>query len=273
MTRRSRRMVSWHGSAFPGACRPEHSPAQQTCCYTFANRVWESFRALCRCCNPLISQPADGSLVSGEQDIADPRGHVGLYAAFSALTQHSSRRWTSRSVDRWFLERESRVPPNKMWRCRLAGLARMVMLFIRCSVMKRLFIVTCFLTWPWNSGGLMWLYRCLEARQGLCETRIHKNSFERVRFVPAAPDSLTATAVSGSEIDLAWLHNSSDETGLEIERSPDGTTFSLLASDGANTTSDPGTGLSATTTYWYRIWSERNPVSANVSQDWRAVGG
>lgn len=70
---------------------------------------------------------------------------------------------------------------------------------------------------------------------------------------PAAPSNLAATAISSSEIDLAWTDNSSDETGFEIERSLDGTNFAWLASVGANTASYPNTGLNPATTYYYRV--------------------
>jgi len=70
---------------------------------------------------------------------------------------------------------------------------------------------------------------------------------------PAAPSNLAATAISSSEIDLAWTDNSSDETGFEIERSLDGSSFAWLASVGANTASYPNTGLNPATTYYYRV--------------------
>lgn len=70
---------------------------------------------------------------------------------------------------------------------------------------------------------------------------------------PAAPSGLAATAVSQSEIDLSWTDNSSDETGFEIERSLDGSSFSPVATVGADVTTYPDTGLSADTTYFYRV--------------------
>jgi hypothetical protein len=70
---------------------------------------------------------------------------------------------------------------------------------------------------------------------------------------PAAPSGLTATTVSQSQIDLDWLDNSADETGFDIERSLDGTAFGPLTSVGTNVTSFPDTGLSAATTYFYRV--------------------
>ncbi|MHB1133468.1 MAG: S8 family serine peptidase [Chloroflexota bacterium] len=70
---------------------------------------------------------------------------------------------------------------------------------------------------------------------------------------PAAPSALTAIAVSGSQIDLAWTDNAGDETGYEIERALDGVGFSPLGTVGANVKSYSDTGLTAGTTYSYRV--------------------
>lgn len=71
---------------------------------------------------------------------------------------------------------------------------------------------------------------------------------------PAAPSSLTATAVSASQINLAWTDNSSDETGFEVERSANGSTgWTNITTTAANATSYSNTGLSASTAYYYRV--------------------
>ncbi len=70
---------------------------------------------------------------------------------------------------------------------------------------------------------------------------------------PAAPSSLAASAVSSSQIDLSWTDNSADESGFSIERSTNGTTFTLLTSVTANTNSYSDSGLTAATTYWYQV--------------------
>jgi hypothetical protein len=69
---------------------------------------------------------------------------------------------------------------------------------------------------------------------------------------PAAPTNLVATAVSQSQIDLTWTDNAYNESGFEIERSPDGSAWVWLATVGANVTSYPDTGLDPETTYYYR---------------------
>ncbi len=71
--------------------------------------------------------------------------------------------------------------------------------------------------------------------------------------LPAAPTSLTATAASSSQINLAWKDNATNETGYGIQRSTDGSTFSTVATLGANSTSFASTNLSADTTYYFRV--------------------
>jgi hypothetical protein len=71
---------------------------------------------------------------------------------------------------------------------------------------------------------------------------------------PAAPSSLTATAVSASQINLSWSDNSSDETGFNIEsKIGSGGTYAPLTSVGANVTTYNNTGLNPSTTYYYRV--------------------
>lgn len=69
-----------------------------------------------------------------------------------------------------------------------------------------------------------------------------------------APINLTATAVSPSQINLAWTDNSQAEDGYKIERKAiGGGDFAEIATVGANTTTFANTGLIANTTYVYRI--------------------
>jgi subtilisin family serine protease len=71
--------------------------------------------------------------------------------------------------------------------------------------------------------------------------------------IPDPPSNLSAEAVSRSQINLSWVDNSDNETGFKIERSTNGTKFSLIATVGANVTSYSNTGLKRNTTYWYRV--------------------
>jgi predicted phage tail protein len=70
--------------------------------------------------------------------------------------------------------------------------------------------------------------------------------------LPAAPSNLTATAGKKS-VTLNWMDNSSNETGVKIERSTDGVNFSQITTTGANVTSYKNTGLTSGTTYYYRV--------------------
>ena len=69
----------------------------------------------------------------------------------------------------------------------------------------------------------------------------------------AAPSNLAATAISTSQINLAWTDNSSTEDGFKIEQSADNVTFTQIATVGANVTTYSNSGLSASTTYYYRV--------------------
>jgi len=72
-------------------------------------------------------------------------------------------------------------------------------------------------------------------------------------FPPSAPPNLNASAVSPSQINLFWSDNSSNETGFEIDRSPDNSSWSQLTSVGANTTFFADTSVAPGTTYFYRV--------------------
>ncbi len=70
----------------------------------------------------------------------------------------------------------------------------------------------------------------------------------------AAPSGLAATASSESQINLSWTDNATNEDAYTVERSTDGTNFTVLSSTlPANTASYKDEGLSASTTYYYRV--------------------
>jgi serine protease AprX len=73
--------------------------------------------------------------------------------------------------------------------------------------------------------------------------------------VPAAPSGLAAAAASSSQINLGWTDNANNEDGFKIERCTGSgcTNFAQIAAVGANATSYSDTGLTANTTYSYRI--------------------
>ncbi|HUR60381.1 MAG TPA: fibronectin type III domain-containing protein, partial [Opitutaceae bacterium] len=70
---------------------------------------------------------------------------------------------------------------------------------------------------------------------------------------PVAPSGLQAVAVSGTEVELSWNDNSTDEAGFHIERATGGGAFSRVATAGANVTRVRDSGLTGSTTYTYRV--------------------
>ena len=72
---------------------------------------------------------------------------------------------------------------------------------------------------------------------------------------PTAPTSLAASPLSASSIKLSWTAGSSNLTSYSIERSTDGTNFSVIASNVAATatTYTDASIMSASTKYYYRI--------------------
>lgn len=74
---------------------------------------------------------------------------------------------------------------------------------------------------------------------------------ETIWSKPDAPTGLTTTEITFSTVTLAWVDNSLWESGFNIERSPDGITFTKIGSTANTTYKD--SGLSPLTKYYYRI--------------------
>jgi fibronectin type 3 domain-containing protein len=74
-----------------------------------------------------------------------------------------------------------------------------------------------------------------------------------LQVVPAAPENLTGSAVSASQINLSWLDKANNETGFQIERSADGVSFLKIADLAVNATSYQNTGLAVNSQYYYRV--------------------
>jgi gliding motility-associated-like protein len=70
---------------------------------------------------------------------------------------------------------------------------------------------------------------------------------------PSKPASLIASSLSATGIRLNWIDNSTNETGFEIERSSDGTNFTLFTTVAANASTYTNIGLTTSTAYYYRI--------------------
>lgn len=84
---------------------------------------------------------------------------------------------------------------------------------------------------------------------------------------PAAPSGLTAEATSSSVVHLEWLDNATNETGFEVEVTPQGGSAAIRqvnkvsAGTGQTVTFDV-TGLNANTSYDFRVRSRNNNISS-----------
>src|SRR5205807_99091 len=70
---------------------------------------------------------------------------------------------------------------------------------------------------------------------------------------PAAPTSLSATALGTDQIGLSWRDDANDATGFTIERSTDGVNFTAIGSVPVGVTTFADKGLLAGTSYTYRV--------------------
>ncbi|HET6251784.1 MAG TPA: NPCBM/NEW2 domain-containing protein [Tepidisphaeraceae bacterium] len=71
--------------------------------------------------------------------------------------------------------------------------------------------------------------------------------------IPSAPTGLTAQATSATQINLAWTNTASNQTGVIVQRSTDGTNFSPLITLGAAANTYSDTSVSPSTKYYYRV--------------------
>ena len=87
-----------------------------------------------------------------------------------------------------------------------------------------------------------------------------------------APSELSASAASSSQIDLSWRDNSDGETGFRIEQKTTAQgTYSEIAIVGADVTTYENTGLSASTTYYYRVRAYKNGSYSDYSNEANAT--
>lgn len=71
--------------------------------------------------------------------------------------------------------------------------------------------------------------------------------------VPSAPSGLAVQSAAHDRVTVRWTDNSSNETGFKVERSPNGATFTEVATLGAGMTSFADGAVLANTLYFYRV--------------------
>jgi hypothetical protein len=104
------------------------------------------------------------------------------------------------------------------------------------------------------SVGVTYYYR-VRATNAYGDSANSNTASATVTGVPAAPSGLTA-AVAGSQVNLSWTSNSTNQTGFKVERATNNTftqNLTLLATTAANVTSYTDASASPGVTYYYRV--------------------
>ena len=81
-------------------------------------------------------------------------------------------------------------------------------------------------------------------------------------IVPNAPSSLVCKTVTRTSIAVGWTDNATNETGFHVERSTNGSTWTRVATLGANAASYNSTGLKSNTSYYFRVRAYNNTGSS-----------
>jgi subtilisin family serine protease len=93
----------------------------------------------------------------------------------------------------------------------------------------------------------------------------HTGCFGSIQKPQPKGFSLSATAVSTSQIDLSWEDIFSDEDGFEILRSTDNSNFDLIATLPSNQSSYSDKGLSSGATYYYQAFAYKSTDKIGIS--------
>lgn len=80
-----------------------------------------------------------------------------------------------------------------------------------------------------------------------------------------APNLYSVSAASSTAIWLYWTDPNTTEDGYYIERSLNGSSWSLISTTSANATSAYDSGLSADTTYYYRVRAFKGGTTSSYS--------
>ncbi|NUN70972.1 MAG: T9SS type A sorting domain-containing protein [Bacteroidetes bacterium] len=101
------------------------------------------------------------------------------------------------------------------------------------------------------------IYRSLNSPADLRDDTLRFSDFyigeSATTASPAAPSSLTATIASSTQINLLWTDNAVNEEGFAVERSLNGTTWTVIDTTEPNSSSFANTGITSTTQYYYRV--------------------
>ena len=73
--------------------------------------------------------------------------------------------------------------------------------------------------------------------------------------IPVAPTNLTGIAISGTQINLSWTDNATNEAGYKVQRKTTGGSFTDVGSTGNDMSTFSDLGLTNNTAYTYRVYA------------------
>lgn len=85
------------------------------------------------------------------------------------------------------------------------------------------------------------------------------------------PTNLVANTVAAGQINLAWADNATNEAGFKVECSSDGVNWNMIATLGANVANFSNSGLSAGSTYMYRVYAYNTATASDYSNQANAT--
>ena len=81
------------------------------------------------------------------------------------------------------------------------------------------------------------------------------NNNGTVTVIPLAPNNLTGTVISTTQVNLSWIDNATNEDGYKVERKTGNGNYAVIGSMGANLITYSDLGLTTNTTYTYRVYA------------------
>lgn len=136
------------------------------------------------------------------------------------------------------------------------------------------------MTIRWNNTFIRpkWgIYRSLNSPADLRDDSLRFSDFyigeATTTTLPNAPTSLSASIASATQINLAWTDNASNEESYSIERSTNGTTWSVIATASPNATTYSNTGITSSTQYYYRVRAVNTFGNSSYSNTAASISG
>ncbi|MDD5652813.1 MAG: fibronectin type III domain-containing protein, partial [Candidatus Omnitrophica bacterium] len=98
---------------------------------------------------------------------------------------------------------------------------------------------------------------------------VNFSGYSNVSYVGilAAPSDLTATVISGTQINLTWVNNANNLTKFKLERKTDNTAYSQIAMPEIEPTTYSDTNLTPGTKYYYRIRATNDTGDSGYSNE------